>query len=470
MTLRIMNTLKRRLQRFEPLRKKTVRMYTCGPTVWNYAHVGNFRTYVFQDILRRYLEYKGYKVVQATNITDVDDRTIRESKAEGETLREYTRRYEEAYYADLEALNIKKAEHYPRATEHIDEMVALVARLMRKGFAYEAEGSVYFDVSKFSRYGRLSGTRLSELKPGARVDSDKYDKDEARDFVLWKGWRPEDGDVFWETPIGKGRPGWHIECSAMSMKYFGSTFDIHSGGEDLIFPHHENEIAQSEAATGKRFVKYWLHSAMLVVGGRKMAKSSGNFLILRDLLSKGYDPISVRYLLMSAHYRAQLNFSEEALQDAEKSVEALRGTLRRIRSIDPKSKGKGAELRRRLSRETWEFEKAMDDDLNTPRALAALHHIARAVNRAIDEGNVSVQDAEGAYRTMSNLDSVLGILAGQEEPATLPPDAERLMKARNEARARKDWSTADRLRGQLSAMGIAIEDTATGTVWKRKPQ
>ncbi|MGB9022255.1 MAG: class I tRNA ligase family protein, partial [Candidatus Bathyarchaeia archaeon] len=243
MTLRIMNTLGRKLQRFEPLRKKTVRMYTCGPTVWDYAHIGNFRTYVFQDVLRRYLEYKGYRVIQATNITDVDDKTIRESKAEGVTLREYTKRYEEAYYADLEALNIKKAEHYPRATENIDEMVALVARLMRKGFAYEAEGSVYFDISRFKRYGKLSGTRLSELKPGARIDSDEYGKDEARDFVLWKGWRPEDGDVFWETPIGKGRPGWHLECSAMSMKYFGPTFDIHSGGEDLIFPNHENEIA-----------------------------------------------------------------------------------------------------------------------------------------------------------------------------------------------------------------------------------
>jgi len=469
-TLRIMNTLGRRLQRFEPLRKKTVRMYTCGPTVWDYAHIGNFRTYVFQDVLRRYLEYKGYRVIQATNITDVDDKTIRESKAEGVTLREYTKRYEEAYYADLEALNIKKAEHYPRATENIDEMVALVARLMRKGFAYEAEGSVYFDISRFKRYGKLSGTRLSELKSGARVDSDEYGKDEARDFVLWKGWRPEDGDVFWETPIGKGRPGWHLECSAMSMKYFGPTFDIHSGGEDLIFPHHENEIAQSEATSGKRFVKYWLHSAMLLVGGRKMAKSSGNFLTLRDLLSKGYGPIAVRYLLMSAHYRAQLSFSEEALKDAEKSVEALREALRRIRTTDPRGEGNGAELRKCLSRETREFERAMDDDLNTPRALAALHRMARTVNRAIDRGEVSGEDAEAVCRTMSNLDTVLGILAGHEEPVALPPDAERLIRERNEARARKDWSTADRLRDQLSAMGIAIEDTATGTVWRRKSQ
>ncbi len=470
MTLRIMNTLGRKLQRFEPLRKKTVRMYTCGPTAWNYAHVGNFRTYVFQDILRRYLEYKGYRVIQATNITDVDDRTIRESKAQGQKLGDYTRQYEAAYQADLEALNIKKAEHYPRATEHIDEMVALVARLLRKGFAYKAEGSVYFDVSKFRQYGRLSGTRLSELKPGARVDSDRYEKDEARDFVLWKGWHPEDGNVFWETPIGKGRPGWHIECSAMSIKYLGQTFDIHSGGEDLIFPHHENEIAQSEAATGKRFVKYWLHSAMLVVGGRKMAKSSGNFLTLKELLAKGYDPISVRYLLMSAHYRTQLNFSEEALKDAAKSVEVLQGTLRRIRSIDPRSKNSNVELQKHLSREKRQFEKAMDDDLNTPSALAAIHRISRVANRAVDSGEVSEKDVEATYRTMSDLDTVLGILTEHEARATLPPDAERLMNERERARANRDWATADRLRDQLSAMGIVVEDTARGTEWRRKSQ
>jgi cysteinyl-tRNA synthetase len=467
MTLKLLNTYGRKLQKFVPLKKNVVRMYTCGPTVWDYAHIGNFRTYVFQDVLRRYLKFKRYKVTQVTNITDVDDKTIRQSKEAGVTLREYTKTYEEAYLADLAALNIERAEHYPRATEHIEQMVALVRRLIRKGFAYEAEGSIYFDISKFKGYGRLSGARIEELKTGARVDSDEYSKDEARDFVLWKGWRPEDGEVFWETAIGRGRPGWHIECSAMSMKYLGATFDIHSGGEDLIFPHHENEIAQSEAATGKRFVRFWLHSGMLLVAGRKMAKSSGNFFTLRDLLSRGHDPLALRYLLMSAHYRAQLNFTEEALADAEKALEALRGTYRRVKNIDRANKRNNAQLRKLLSREEREFEKAMDDDLNTPRALAAVHRAARAVNRAIDQDEVSVKDAAAIYLFFSHLDEILGILRERKEIQGLPEGAERLIRERDQARANKDWATADRLRKELSAMGIVVEDTPTGTVWKR---
>jgi len=469
-TLKLMNTLGRRLQKFVPLKKKTVRMYTCGPTVYDYAHIGNFRTYVIQDVLRRYLKYKGYRVTQVTNITDVDDKTIRQSKAAGLDLRDYTTKFTDAYFEDIAALNIEKAEYYPRATENIDEMVALVKRLMRKGIAYQADGSVYFDISKFKKYGRLSGAKLSELKAGARIDSDEYSKDEARDFVLWKGWRPEDGDAFWETSIGKGRPGWHIECSAMSMKYLGTTFDMHSGGEDLIFPHHENEIAQSEAATGKRFVRYWLHSGMLLVGGRKMAKSLGNFFTLRDLLSKGHDPTAIRYLLMSAHYRAQLNFTEEALSNAEKAMEALRATLQRVRGIDARSKRKNRELRKTLSREEREFEKAMDDNLNTPRALAALHRIARAVNRAIDQGKVSGEDALTITHLLSSLDMVLGIFSEKTTRESLPEEAERLIKQREEARARKDWATADKLRERLLATGISVEDTPRGTVWKRTAQ
>ena len=452
------------------MKKRTVKMYTCGPTVWDYAHIGNFRTYVFQDVLRRYLEYKGCKVVQVTNITDVDDKTIRQSKAAGLPLRDYTRKYEEAYFDDIAALNIEKAEHYPRATEHINEMVTLVKRLIRKGFAYEAGGSIYFDISKFKSYGKLSGARLNGLKPGARVDSDEYGKDEPRDFVLWKGWRPEDGEVFWETSVGKGRPGWHIECSAMSMKYLGPTLDIHSGGEDLIFPHHENEIAQSEAATGKRFVKYWVHSGMLLVGGRKMAKSLGNFFTLRDLLSKGYDPLAVRYLLMSAHYRAQLNFTEEALRNAAKAIETLRGTLSRVKSSDTKPRSNSVELRRTLSKQQLEFERAMDDDLNMPRALAAAHHIVRAVNRAIDQSSLSRQDAKTVHRLILELDRVLGIFEELPGRAPLPQDVQLLIRKREEAREKKDWAAADKLRDQLSAMGILVEDTPTGTVWKRRPR
>lgn len=469
MPLKLMNTYGRKLQKFVPLKKNVVRIYTCGPTVWDYAHIGNFRTYVFQDVLRKYLRFKGYRVIQVTNITDVDDKTIRESRATGVTLREYTKKYEEAYFTDLEALNIERAEHYPRATEHIEQMVALVKKLIRKGFAYDAEGSVYFDISRFKTYGRLSGARLDELKTGARVDSDEYSKDEARDFVLWKGWRPEDGEVFWETTIGKGRPGWHIECSAMSMKYLGTTFDIHSGGEDLIFPHHENEIAQSEGATGKKFVKLWLHSGMLMVAGRKMAKSSGNFYTLRDLLSKGHDPLAVRYLLMSAHYRAQLNFTQEALSDAAKAVEALRGTLRRVNGTGTTSRQENVSLRKILSREQQEFEKAMDDDLNTPRALAAVHRTARAVNRAIDQSEFSKKDVTAVLRLFSMADRVLGILADRTAPRELSKEAERLIRERDQARANRDWATADKLREELYAMGIIVEDTPAGTAWKRKP-
>ena len=468
MTLRLLNTYTRKLQKFAPLKKNTVRMYTCGPTVWDYAHIGNFRTYIFQDVLRRYLEFKGYKVTQVTNITDVDDRTIRQSKETGLTLHEYTKKYEEAYLADLGALNIERAEHYPRATEHIDEMVALVKKLVRRGFAYEAEGSIYFDISKFRAYGRLSGVHMDELKDGARIDSDKYNKDEARDFALWKGWHPDDGDVFWETAIGKGRPGWHLECSAMSMKYLGTTFDIHSGGEDLIFPHHENEIAQSEAATGKRFVRFWLHSGMLLVGGRKMAKSSGNFFTLRDLLSKGHDPLAVRYLLMSAQYRAQLNFTEGTLADAEKAVQAIRGTYRRINNIGRTRRHSNAQLLEILSRERREFEKAMDDDLNTPGALAAIHRAARVVNRAIDQDEVSTKDTVAIHQFFSDLDRVVGILGGQIKADELPEEAGRLIRERDQARANRDWATADSLREQLLAMGIVVEDTPAGTVWKRK--
>jgi len=469
MSLRIRNTLGKKLEKFVPIRKKTVRMYTCGPTVYDYAHIGNFRTYVFQDVLRRYLEYCGYRVIQVTNITDVDDKTIRQSQAQGIPLHEYTTKYEQAYFEDIATLNILRSKHYPRATEHIDDITRLVALLMRKGVAYEAEGSIYFDISKFKRYGKLSGAKMGDLKAGVRIDQDEYSKDEARDFVLWKAWRPEDGNVLWETKLGKGRPGWHIECSAMSMKYLGATFDIHSGGEDLIFPHHENEIAQSEAATGKKFVKYWIHSGMLLVGGKRMAKSLGNFYTLRDLLNKGFSPIAVRYLLMSAHYRGQLNFSEEALRDAKRSVEALRSTFQRLHDLHPQARRNNIELRKVLASQKVAFEKAMEDDLNTPRALAALHKIARAVNRAIGQGAISQADAMAALKVTSQLDRVFGILAEKAETGSLSDEAQRKIKERMEARARKDWAAADRLRAELLAMGVVIEDTPSGAVWKTDP-
>ena len=324
MALKIFNTLSRRLESFEPLTAGKVRMYTCGPTVYDYAHIGNFRAYLFEDLLRRYLQYSGYQVTQIMNLTDVDDKTIQGSQKAGLPLAEYTRHYKEAFFADIQALNIEAAEAYPAATEHIPEMIALIETLFKAGVAYRSEdGSVYFSIAKFPAYGRLAQLDLSELRPGARVAQDEYQKDNLADFALWKAWSPADGPVGWEAPWGRGRPGWHIECSAMSMKYLGPSFDLHTGGVDNIFPHHEDEIAQSEAATGQPFVKYWMHCAHLVVEGRKMSKSLGNFFTLRDLRERGYNGREIRYALLSAHYRQTLNFSFAALTAARAALQRL---------------------------------------------------------------------------------------------------------------------------------------------------
>ncbi|RMF88331.1 MAG: cysteine--tRNA ligase, partial [Nitrospinota bacterium] len=316
--LKFYNSLTRRKEEFHPIEPGRVRMYTCGPTVYDYAHIGNFRAYIFEDILRRYLKYKGYQVTQVMNITDVDDKTIRESRRRGMSLKEFTSFYVQAFFEDLETLNIERAEYYPAATEHIDQMVALIKRLIENGHTYEVDGSIYFRISTFPAYGRLAGLDAVQLQGGAsgRVDADEYGKEDVRDFVLWKAWREEDGDVFWETELGKGRPGWHIECSAMSMHYLGEHFDIHTGGIDNLFPHHENEIAQSEAATKKPFVNYWLHCQHLLVNNAKMSKSLGNFYTLRDLLERGYKPKAIRYALLSTHYRQQHNFTFEGLAAA----------------------------------------------------------------------------------------------------------------------------------------------------------
>jgi cysteinyl-tRNA synthetase len=390
------NTLTRKKEKFVPLEEGKVRIYTCGPTVYDYAHIGNFRTFVFQDLLRRWLEYRGFKVIQVMNITDVDDKTIRGARKRNIPLREYTDYYMKAFFEDIEALNLEKAEYYPRATEHIPEMVELIKRLMEKGYAYRGEdGSIYYDISKFKDYGKLSKLKIEELKPGARVKVDEYGKEEARDFALWKAWDEEDGDVFWETEIGKGRPGWHIECSTMAMKYLGETIDIHSGGVDLIFPHHENEIAQSEAATGKPFARYWLHSEHLLVEGRRMAKRYGNFYTLRDLIKKGYDPKAIRYLLMSTHYRQQLNFTFEGLEAAKGAVDRLTTFVRRLLETD--GAGCGEEIKRLMAEVQKRFESAMDDDLNISVALAALFDFVRDVNKLMDENRLSRKEAEEVY-------------------------------------------------------------------------
>jgi cysteinyl-tRNA synthetase len=459
------NTLTRKKEKFVPLEEGKVRIYTCGPTVYDYAHIGNFRTFVFQDLLRRWLEYRGFKVIQVMNITDVDDKTIRGARKRNIPLREYTDYYMKAFFEDIEALNLEKAEYYPRATEHIPEMVELIKRLMEKGYAYRGEdGSIYYDISKFKDYGKLSKLKIEELKPGARVKVDEYGKEEARDFALWKAWDEEDGDVFWETEIGKGRPGWHIECSTMAMKYLGETIDIHSGGVDLIFPHHENEIAQSEAATGKPFARYWLHSEHLLVEGRRMAKRYGNFYTLRDLIKRGYDPKAIRYLLMSTHYRQQLNFTFEGLEAAKGAVDRLTTFVRRLLETD--GAGCGEEIKRLMADVQKRFESAMDDDLNISVALAALFDFVRDVNKLMDENRLSRKEAEEVYDLMMKFDKVLGVIGEVKAEEKLPPEAEELIRKREEARKAKDWATADRIREQLRAMGIILEDTPQGVKWR----
>jgi cysteinyl-tRNA synthetase len=464
--LRFFNTLTRKKEKFVPLEKSKVKMYTCGPTVYDYAHIGNLRTFVFQDLLKRWLEYRGYEVTQVMNLTDVDDRTINGSREAGIPLNAYTKRYIDAFFAHKRLLNIQEAEVYPRATEHVSEMVTFVKKLMEKGYAYKAEdGSIYYDISKFKDYGKLSKLNLKELKAGARVKVDSYEKEQAWDFALWKAWDEADGDVFWETEIGKGRPGWHLECSVMSMKYLGETLDIHSGGVDLIFPHHENEIAQSEAVTGKKFVNYWLHGEHLMVEGQRMAKSLGNFYTLQDLLDKGYNPRVVRYLLLSTHYRQQLNFTFEGLKAAEKAVERLR--LFNQRLTETNGKPADEELKKLLKTTKKDFEAAMDDDLNITEALATLFDFVRDVNRMIDQGKVSRSEVGAVHDLMMRFDRILAVI-GEAKKELLPKEIEELIQTREEARKAKDWKTADNIRQKLFDMGIILEDTAMGVKWRRK--
>ncbi len=465
-TIRLYNTLTRQKEEFKPIQAGKVGMYTCGPTVYDYAHIGNFRAFLFEDLLKRWLEYRGFQVTHVMNLTDVDDKTIKGSQKQGKKLREYTDFYAAAFFEDIKALNIKLANFYPRATDHIPEMVALIKKLLEKGVAYCSEdGSVYFAIKKFPQYGKLSHLQVEELKAGARVSQDEYAKEQAQDFALWKAWTIEDGDVFWETELGKGRPGWHIECSAMSMKYLGETFDIHCGGVDNIFPHHENEIAQSEAATGKQFVHYWMHNEHLLVEGKKMAKRLGNYYTLRDLLAKGLDPLAIRYLLLSTHYRAQFNFTFEALEAAKKAVERLANVQRRLQEAN--GKGGSAELRQLVATVQRCFRDAMDDDLNVSVALASLFDFVREINNLLDQNAINKTEAAEINALILAFDTVLGVIPKAQEEA-LPPEAAELIRKREEARKAKDWKTADAARAQLKAMGIVIEDTPQGVRWKRE--
>ena len=432
--------------------------------MYDYAHIGNFRAFLFEDLLKRWLEYRGYTVTHVMNITDVDDKTIKGSQKQQIPLEQYTKHYTNAFFEDIKALNIKPATHYPKATEHIPDMVTLIKTLMEKGYAYKSQdNSIYYAISKFKNYGELSHTNVEALQAGARVKTDEYTKEEAQDFALWKAWTPEDGDVYWETELGKGRPGWHVECSAMSMRYLGETFDIHCGGIDNMFPHHENEIAQSEAATGKKFVNYWLHNEHLLVEGKKMAKKLGNFYTLRDLLGKGYDPIAIRYLLLSSHYRAQFNFTFEALDAAGLAVERLRNFVRRLQ--DAQGKGSGGKVAELLQKVQEGVGGAMDDDLNVSVALAVLFDFVREMNVLLDDGVVSKTEADGVAAVMKRFDGMLGVVGKIAEEA-LPKEAAELIAKREEARKAKDWATADALRAQLSELGVVVEDTAQGVRWR----
>ena len=472
------NTLTDRTEPFVPLVKGEVRAYTCGPTVYDFAHIGNFRTFVFQDVLRRYLKSRGYRVIQVMNLTDVDDRIIQKSAAAGVSIRDYTDKYIQAYLDDRRALNLEFPEYIARATEHIDDMVELIQRLTANGFTYTSEGSTYFRISKFPGYGKLSKIDVAGMQTGARVDMDRYDKDNVRDFALWKA--PKPGEHFWETPIGPGRPGWHIECSAMAMKYLGETMDIHSGGVDLTFPHHENEIAESEAATGKPFARYWLHAEHLLVDQEKMSKSMGNFATLRELFAHGHKPSSVRFLLASVPYRRQLNFTPESLQGAASSVERLRTFAARIRS-GKFPEGTSPEMASRAAKAQEDFDRGLADDLNTAQALAAIFDLVRDVNTAMDRGEFRQGDAAPVLAALESFDAIFAVLhdddgeklralgLAPDSPPLSDAEIEALVAERQAARKRRDFAASDHLRDQLAERGVILEDSRDGGVrWKRK--
>ena len=465
--LSFFNTLTRTQEPFYPIEEGKVRMYVCGPTVWNFAHIGNFRTFIFADVLRRYLKFKGYEVTHVFNLTDIDDRIINEAAKKGVTIDEFTAPYITAFWEDFDALGIERPEVTPRATHHIREMIDIIQKLLDNGKAYESDGSIYYRIAAFPEYGKLSRISFSGNIAGGseRVDTDKYDKEDARDFALWK-LVGEDEEPGWGAAFGRGRPGWHIECSAMSMKYLGETFDIHAGGQDLQFPHHENEIAQSEGATGKQFSRYWIHSEFLKIDDATMSKSKGNFFTFRDLRDQGYSPLAIRYLLLSVPTRKQLNFTFEGLQGAESTVERLRN----FRSLVKDAKDTGetdSQLAERVSKALTDFEAAMDDDFNTAAALASIHDLVRDVNVVLAERGLSAADGSAVLNAISKFDSVLGIF-GKDEDETLDADIEALVEERQEARRRRDFARSDEIRDLLAAQGIVLEDTKDGVRWKKK--
>ncbi|MBL8181822.1 MAG: cysteine--tRNA ligase [Blastocatellia bacterium] len=467
------NTLSRSIEEFHPIEDGKVRMYICGPTVWNFAHIGNFRTFVFGDILRRYIKFKGYELTHVMNLTDIDDRIINEAAARNISINEFTEPYAQYFLEDFDALGNERPEIIPRATHHIPEMIDIISTLLENGHAYESDGSIYYRIAAFPEYGKLSKISFSGNITGGsdRIDTDKYDKEDARDFALWK-LVGEDEQPGWDAPFGRGRPGWHIECSAMSMKYLGETFDLHAGGQDLQFPHHENEIAQSEGATGKLFAKYWIHSEFLKIDDVTMSKSKGNFFTFRDLTKQGYSPLAIRYLLLSVPYRKQLNFTFEGLQGAESTVERLRNFRSLVKGRNPSgSEGavsvEGSDAVENVMIALKRFEAAMDDDLNNAAALAAVHDLVREVNIIMAERSLSSDEKDAVLDAIGKFDSVLGIF-GTEDSEILDADIEKLIEDRQLARANRDFARSDEIRDELAAKGIILEDTKDGMRWKRR--
>jgi len=476
MALRLYSTLTRQLEEFRPIEPGRVRMYTCGPTVYDRAHIGNFRTFLLDDVLRRYLEWKGYEVVQVRNLTDVDDRTIHAAVEKGVSLRELTQPFIEAYFEDSDRLGIERAEVYPRATEYVPQMIELVQRLVERGLAYTADGSVYYDISQFPDYGTLAQLDTSAIVEGGRAGGDEaYDKEDARDFVLWKGGeRPEEGNVaVWDSPWGPGRPGWHLECSVLAMEHLGVPFDLHTGGVDLIFPHHTNEIAQAEGATGEAFARYWLHAKHLLVDGRKMSKSEGNFYTVADILEQGYRPSSVRRLLISGHYRTELNFTLPGLDDAARSVQRLLEFRRRLQTATSADGAGDTDLQRLAQKALQEFEQALDDDLNIAGAWGALFTLVREVNAALDEAGQAVQTEGGqaVLDAVASMDRVFGVLALADAEQVTVSDEQRAwieerIEARARARAAGEYDRADEIRDELAEAGVELEDTPQGSRWR----
>ena len=468
-SLQLFNTATRKKEKLVPLNNNKVLMYTCGPTVYNFAHIGNFRTYIFEDLLRRTIKFLGFEITQVMNLTDLDDKTITGATENNISIYDYTRPYIEAFFEDIDTLHIERAEKYPAATDYIDDMIEMIEILLNKGIAYQGtDKCIYYSISKFPNYGCLSHLKLDELQVGAseRIIHDEYDKENAADFVLWKACEPErDGNIFWESPFGKGRPGWHLECSAMAMKILGESIDIHCGGIDNMFPHHENEIAQSEACTGKKFAQIWAHSEHLIVDNKKMSKSLGNFYTLRNLLEKGYSGIQVRYLLLQTHYKTQLNFTMEGLDAAKHSLKRLDDFILRMLHINHEhSTGKVVPI---LNEALKEFTEALGDDLNISVALAAIYDMIREINALYDLQLVGKSDAEAVVSTMKKFNEVLGVMSFEKVEDSIPQHLKDALIARNQARTNKDWALSDKIRDQIKAEGYLIEDTQNGTTLKK---